>query len=253
MRFLANRLSSLKNPLLNTATLTAYLATSPEDIRDCLRLRYEIFAREMGACIHNEYPDIDYDHFDDYARHLMVVDSKTHELVATTRLIDNKASRQAGGFYSETEFDIKSILEMDINTLEIGRTCIAESHRNGTALSVLWQAIARITSHEDIDFLIGCASIPVENSFSYAHSIMQYIREHHTNELTRAIRPRHALPEDDGAPVTDVILPTLIKGYTRLGAALSAEACYDEDFKVADVFTMLDSNNVARRYAKHFN
>jgi putative hemolysin len=239
------------NPLYKRNSHVLSIATTQDEVNRCLKLRYRIFAQELGARLDTVKPGLDYDRFDDYARHLYILDTDSNEIIATTRLISAQSARLAGSFYSEHEFELSSLLGLNKNLLEVGRTCIAETHRNGAALALLWQGIARIALMENIDYLIGCASIPLNGSFSYAHSIMKYLKENHSSPLTSTIRPLHKLPEPAPGDDIDVILPTLIKGYVRLGAMVSTEACYDHDFNVADVFILLDSDHLKKRYRRH--
>ena len=46
--------------------------------------------------------------------------------------------------------------------LEIGRTCVHPDYRSGAAITVLWSALAEYLLAEDFSYLIGCASIPLE-------------------------------------------------------------------------------------------
>lgn len=247
----AQRLST-QSPLYTRNSLSVGLAKTTDEIQQCLRLRYEIFAEEMGAKLDSAIPGLDHDHFDNFARHLLIRDTSTGSIVGTTRLISNEAAAQAGAFYSETEFDLSAVLDLKARLLEVGRTCIAESHRNGAALSLLWQGIARLTVMENVDYLIGCASIPLADSCNYAHAIMDLLRDKHTSDVTARVTPKHALPPRNNDEVRDVILPTLLKGYVRLGCKISPDACYDPDFNVADVFILLDRDSIERRYSRHF-
>ncbi len=240
-----------RSPLLSRHALTVSVAATEEEIRQCLRLRHQVFAEEMGAQLETIQSGLDLDYFDGYARHLMVTDTDTGKVIATTRLLSSDAAQQAGAFYSETEFDIHAIHRLNVRLLEIGRTCVAESHRNGAALSLLWRGLVRIAVMEEVDYFIGCASIPLHKSFSYADSIMQYLRDHYYAADELRVYPKHNLPASNVADTTDVILPTLLKGYLRLGAKICGEACYDKDFNVADVFILLDRDNVVRRYYRH--
>ena len=43
-----------------------------EDIQATQRLRYTIFAEEMGARLHNRIPGLDHDQLDRYCQHLIV-------------------------------------------------------------------------------------------------------------------------------------------------------------------------------------
>jgi len=44
----------------------------------------------------------------------------------------------------------------------------------------------------------------------------------------------------------------LLKAYLRIGARICGEPFLDEDFQVADVFILLSTRQLARRYARHF-
>jgi putative hemolysin len=247
----AQRIAS-RSPLHSRHSLSISVASTPEEITQCLRLRYEIFTGEMGAKLDTLISGLDCDRYDEFARHLVIRDMESEKIVGTTRLISVEAARQAGSYYSESEFDLSAVLALNANLLEVGRTCIAESHRNGAVLSLLWKGIARITEMENIDYLIGCASIPLSETPDYAHAIMNMLRENHTSDITATVTPRHPLPIRSHEEVKDVILPTLLKGYIRLGSKVSAEACYDPDFNVADVFILLDRDNIEKRYSRHF-
>jgi putative hemolysin len=56
-------------------------AESVEEVRAAQRLRYDIFAREMGARLHNQIPGLDHDHLDPYCRHVLVWDPLTTQLI----------------------------------------------------------------------------------------------------------------------------------------------------------------------------
>jgi len=238
-------------PLFKRLTLSVTIATSQQDIAQCLRLRYEIFAIEMNAKLDTLKPGLDMDYFDQYARHLMVKDETTGRVIATTRLMNSEQARSAGAFYSETEFDMDALLQLKATYLEVGRTCIAASHRNGVVLNLLWRGIARLASIDKVDFLIGCASIPLNNSPAYAHSIMRYLKKYAYAPDALRVYPKQELPEQHQHETTDVILPTLLKGYLKLGASICGEACYDKDFHVADVLILLHRKQLEERFKRH--
>jgi putative hemolysin len=240
-----------ESPLCKRNSLVVSVATTPEEIAECQRLRFSVFAEEMGAKLHTLTSGLDHDHFDHFARHLIVRDIVTGEIAATTRLLDSGHAGQAGTFYSETEFDIQSVLSRCGNLMEVGRTCVAEKYRSGAALTLMWRGIMRIAEINRIDCLIGCASIPMGQNGAYAHSIMDYLHKHDYVEKNLSITPRHGLPECHSVRITDVIIPVLLKGYLKMGAKVSSEACYDPDFNVADVFILLHCDSMARRYHRH--
>jgi len=87
------------------------LATAPDNIEACLRLRYQVFAEEHGAQLDSAATGLDKDRFDDYCKHLMVYDNQTEQVVATTRLLSDAETKFTNGFYSETEFNLQNILD----------------------------------------------------------------------------------------------------------------------------------------------
>lgn len=241
----------LDSPLFSRHSLTVSIAATEQDIQQCLRLRYQVFSQEMGAKLDTIQAGLDYDYFDSYVRHLMVKDNGSGKVIATTRLLSSATAKLAGAFYSETEFDMQAINNLNARLLEVGRTCVDESFRNGAALSLLWRGIVRIAVIDDADYLIGCASIPLDDSSSYAYSIMQYLKERYYSSDDLRVYPKKELPLSKMTETTDVILPTLLKGYLRLGAKICGEACYDEDFNVADVFILLDRDHLQKRFHRH--
>ena len=58
--------------------------------------------------------------------------------------------------------------------------------------------------------------------------------------------------EADQPLADDVILPTLLKAYLRQGAVICGEPYWDAGFGVADVFVLLQSDQISNRYVKHF-
>ena len=230
------------------------LATAHDNIEACLRLRYQVFANEHGAQLSSAAisSGLDKDHFDDYCKHLMVYDNQTEQVVATTRLISDSDTKFTNGFYSETEFKLGNILDIPGRFMEVGRTCIHPDFRRGAVLALLWQGIARVVSLCKIDYLIGCASIPLSGGERYIASVMHHLRNHHFIPSDKQVQPLVALPIAENTQIDDVILPTLLKGYLRQGALICGEPYWDAQFGVADVFVLLDTDKIASRYQKHF-
>jgi len=229
------------------------LATTPEDVRESQQLRYRIFAEELGANLSGAEDGMDRDRFDAHCQHLLVRDVETGHIVASTRLLTDDAAHRAGGFYSATEFDMEPILALDGRKLEVGRTCVDPSFRQGAAIAVLWSGLAGFIQLQGIDYLFGCASIKLDDQGVRATAIMNRLRQHAFATPEHRVEPRLPLP-----PVTvadDSItapLPPLLKAYVRLGARACGEACWDPDFNVADVFMLLDVDELDPSYSRHF-
>jgi putative hemolysin len=228
------------------------LANTPSDIDACLRLRFNIFSQELGADLKSKQTGLDKDKFDPFCLHLMVKDHSNDMVIATTRLLTSDCAHLAGGFYSESEFNLQAILKNHFRYMEVGRTCIHTDYRVGPALPLLWQGIARVVHDYNIDHLFGCASIPYYGDSKYISSIMEYLKRHHFSEPDLRVSPHIPINELEQDTNDDVILPTLLKGYLKQGAVICGDPYWDAQFGVADVFVILDCDQIAQRYQRHF-
>ncbi|MBU0654179.1 MAG: GNAT family N-acetyltransferase [Gammaproteobacteria bacterium] len=230
--------------------LRVELATTPEDVYASQRLRYEIFAREQGAQLESAHEGIDRDYYDDFCHHLLVRKADTNEVVGSTRILTTENARKAGSFYSENEFDLRSLFPLPGNAIEIGRTCIHPDFRNGAGIGMLWLGLAQFMEMHKVDFMFGCASISMNDGGAQASAIMNEARSSHLAPEHMRVRPLvRLLPTQ---PAARVSMPPLLKAYLKLGAWVAGEPCLDPDFNVADVFILLDVNNLNTRYHRHF-
>lgn len=230
---------------------TCRLAESAREVMASQRLRYQVFGEEMGARLDSAYTGLDLDRYDPHCRHLLVLDQSTGQVVASTRLLTEEGARDAGGFYSASEFDMQSIAGLPGRILEIGRTCVHPAYRSGAVIGVLWSGIAECVLREGYDYLIGCASIGMEDGGYNALAVMERLRGKYLTPDGLRVKPKLALPALD-ASRTPAKLPPLVKAYVSLGARAAGEACWDPDFNVADVFMLLKVADLAPRYARHF-
>jgi putative hemolysin len=230
------------------------LARTDADVREAQQLRYRIFAEELGATLHGTEQGIDADRFDPHCQHLLVRESGSDRIIGCTRLLTDAKAALAGGFYSESEFDLTPILGLAGQRLEVGRTCIDPAYRSGAAIAVLWSGLAGFIQLHDIDYLFGCASIELDDGGVRAAAIMQRLRQHAMAADAMHVQPALPLPETDH-PMDDKLtapMPPLLKAYVRLGARACGEPCWDPDFKVADVLMLLDVDELNPAYSRHF-
>ncbi len=234
--------------------LSVELASAVEDIIASQRLRYEIFAREMGADLgaQAEATGLDHDRFDDHCHHLLVRESHSGEIVGSTRILTDQQAEQVGGFYSEGEFHLSGLLPLPGRVIEVGRTCIHPDYRNGGAIGVLWSGLARFMIMNRFDYMMGCASIGMQDGGYQAHAIMSRAREKYLAPEAMRVSPRLALPALNTDATVKPHIPPLLKAYLRLGVYVCGGACWDPDFNVADIFVLLDMDRLDARYERHF-
>jgi len=229
------------------------LAAGPEAVREAQALRYRVFGDELGARLKGNEPGLDIDDFDDHCRHLLVRETRSGRVVGCTRLLNGADARRIGRFYSAGEFDLGSIPDLPGNLLEVGRTCISPECRQGSAIAVLWSGLASYIHLHHIDYLFGCASVPLGENDWQAAAIMNRVRRQAMAPEQLRVTPRAPLLSSDVPDdVLDAPLPALLKAYVRLGARACGEPCRDPDFGVGDVLMLLDIADLNPTYARHF-
>lgn len=229
------------------------VATSAADLRSCQRLRYTVFAGELGAEVEGADEGLDRDRFDAVASHLMVRDPASGRAVATTRFLPPAATAQPGGSYAELEFDLTQIRAQGLRLIEVGRTCIDPAYRSGPALALLWAGLARALRDTGADGLSGCVSLPMGGDGRYPYEVFAQLcgGDRMAPEHLR-VHPRVPVPWPGGMPATEVILPALLRAYLRLGAVVCGAPSWDVAFNVADLYILLDREQVVWRYTRRF-
>ena len=221
-------------------------------LREAQALRFRIFSSEFSAQLKGAELGLDMDDYDPHCQHIGVRDLHSGALVATTRLLDHSAAQKLGRFYSEEEFNLVGLSNLQGPILELGRTCVDPAYRNGATITVLWSELAEILNEGDYRYLMGCASVTMQDGGLQAAVIMQRLREQHlSTEHLRAI-PLTPLPAVQLPDNLHAEMPPLLKAYMRLGAKICGEPSWDKDFQVADLFILLKREDLSPRYARHF-
>lgn len=234
-------------------------ASSEEEVRQAQRLRYLVFAQEMGARLtvpKGTPAGHDVDLFDAYCEHLLV--RATGEggapgpVVGTYRVLTPDAARRVGGWYSQTEFDLTRLAPLSKNMVELGRSCVHPGWRTGGAILALWGALAEFMLRNRLDTIIGCASVSMRDGGHFAASLWDQLRRTHPASLEWQVTPRMPLPVEELRRDLAVEAPALIKGYLRCGARLLGSPAWDPDFNTADLPLLLRVDDLPSRYRRHF-
>ena len=257
-RFHARRqgLSQAPVPPIESGGLAVSWARHIDEVRQAQRLRFRVFADEMGARLDTMLPGHDVDLFDNYCEHLLVRDQLTREVVGTYRVLTPAQARRVGSTYSDIEFDLIRLRSLRENMVELGRSCVHPDYRHGGVIMALWGALAEFMVRNKLDTMIGCASIPMLHngivSGDVAASIWRQLKQSHLAPIEYHVRPRLPLPVDQLDSSLLVDPPALIKGYLRLGAKVLGAPAWDPDFNTADLPMMMRINDLPPRYRKHF-
>jgi putative hemolysin len=228
------------------------LARGPADIEDAQRLRYEVFAQEMGARLGETDDALDQDEFDPFCDHLIVRDVETTRVVGTYRILPPHKAHALGKLYSENEFDLSRLTHLRSSLIEVGRSCVHADYRTGSAILLLWAGLAQYMRASSYRHLIGCASAPLADGGMQAARLRDELQPYLAGPEYRVF-PRLPFPHDRIPRAVNFEVPPLIKGYLRLGAKVCGEPAWDPDFNSADFLIWLSLDGINRRYARHFD
>ncbi len=231
-------------------------AVHQDEVRAAQKLRFDVFAGEMGARLNSPIPGHDIDLFDNYCEHLIVRDQASQEVIGTYRVLTPVQAKRVGSTYSDTEFDLTRLRALRPRMVELGRSCVHPKHRHGGVIMALWSALAEFMVRNQLDTMIGCASVPMLHngivSGDVAASIWRQVQATHLAPIEQHVRPRLPLPIEKLNTQLEVEPPALIKGYLRLGAKVLGPPAWDPDFNSADLPMLMRIADMPARYRKHF-
>lgn len=227
-------------------------ASSPGEIKEAQRLRYKVFAEEMGANLPKNAEGLDVDEFDSYCDHLLIRDQDSLKVVGTYRVLPPHKALEIGRLYSDSEFDLSRIDHLRPKLVELGRSCVHQDYRSGAVIMALWSGLAQYMQKNGYEIMLGCASIPMADGGHFAASLYNSLGNDQMAPTEFHAFPRLPLPLDKLNGGLDVQPPPLIKGYLKLGAKICSSPAWDPDFNTADLLTMLRLSEINPRYAKHF-
>jgi putative hemolysin len=218
-------------------------ARSASDVDRALRLRFEVFNRELGEGLAESWrTGRDRDEFDAVCDHLLVEDIRSGELVGTYRM-QTAAQAAAGlGFYSDREFALEALpAEVRGAAVELGRACVARPHRGGRALLALWRGIAEYVRITGQRFLFGCCSLssrsPADGWALHAELVHRGVLD---PACAIAARAAFACARSAGAAAAPPPTPPLFDMYLRAGARIVSEPALDREFGTVDFLVLLD-------------
>lgn len=239
--------------------LEAVWASTAEEVQAAQRLRWLVFADEMGARLRpppGTPPGLDVDLFDAHCEHLLVRTLETEEapamVVGTYRVLPPAAAKLLGGLYAETEFDLVRLNRLRPLTAELGRSCIHPQWRSGGVILMLWTSLFDFLQRNRLEYMVGCASVPMHDGGRLAANLWHSLKGSHLAPPDLQVRARLPLPVDRLGTGAVAEPPALIKGYLRLGAKLLGAPAWDPDFGTADLPMMLRPMEMPPAYRRRF-
>jgi L-ornithine Nalpha-acyltransferase len=234
------------------------IAVGPKEIEEAQRLRFQVFNLELNKGLKSSYSQgLDIDEFDPFCDHLIVRHLKSGDVVGTYRLLRGSRARQNIGFYSEKEFDLSRIKQLDGELLELGRSCARKDFRDRSLVPLMWEAITEQVRKHQVRYVFGCGSIyttdVTEVSSMFALLKSRYYAPDEQRVFPMADYEFAGLDNDAALNDEQELfqkLPSLIKGYLRSGALVGGPPALDSAFGTADFFLLLDFTTLKGEYMK---
>ena len=199
----------------------------------------------------------DKDIYDRFSEHLVVLDNSKFrkKVIGTYRLLTQEMMPSCYDFYTSSEFDISKLKKKSKNILEVGRSCVDESYRDGRIIKLLWRGLAREIMLRNPELVMGCASFPTIDSNQIIEELSYLQHFHHPPKSfdTLPIKSKalkfKVLKKSDLNPKTIFQrLPPLIKAYIRTGAWFGTGCVVDNEFNTIDVCVILKTQNIKNKY-----
>lgn len=231
-------------------------AVSKEEVIASLQLRHLVFINEF---LGESFPSgLDIDRYDTHFDHLVVIQKKSAEVIATYRML---ASENFEDFYSNSEFDLLALSGMQGPFLEVGRACVHPNHRRSIVLNLLWRGISEYLNQTNCKFLMGCGSIKTQSTAEVG-LLLRYFQSL-SCVAEQNFEPRASYRMDfnasEAGPLSEhelvraqKLVPPLFNSYLRAGAKVGSEPAWDRDFKCIDYLILLKKSDIDSVYGKRF-
>jgi len=241
--------------LHHTPKFRTKIADNTDELIAAQKLRYRIFVQELGGGGDMVDHDLglERDRFDPYFDHILLFDDarKSNPIIGVYRVMTCEKANQCGEFYSDKEYDLTVLRRSGKKLLELGRSCLDQDYRGGTALAYLWQALAKYALERKVEILFGVASFhgTIVSALAEPLSLL-----HHQYLAEEKIRPVAKKPFNQKMNILEpelinrksavLKMPALIKSYIRLGGKVGLDAYVDYKFNTTDVCLIMDISSM---------
>lgn len=246
---LFQQMSELFTQSIQAGHYDVRLANNEREIQAAQRLRYQVLFEESGGrtTAQMREREREEDEWDAIAYHVVVVDQQQDDaVVGTVRLVSSAALAEQQAFYTEHAFNLDALRAQYPKALELSRACVSSAGRGGAILMLLWKFTMQFIEHNGYEVLFGCASFKGQDYAEHGE-ILSYLYQYHL--ATEALMPKvrqdvqsvsikQFLQRRDAPLSTHANpgkVPTLLKGYLKIGARISDHAVIDPVFNTTFV------------------
>lgn len=232
-------------------------AHTVEELDAIQKLRFEVFNVELGEGFEHSFATgRDVDRFDAICHHLLVTDLETGDIVGCYRMQTAAMAAAHAGFYTAGLFDLSKIPNAVVaSSMEVGRACVARSHRSKHVLFLLWKGLAMYVSHNQLRYLFGCCSLTSQEPRD-GWATMRFLERQGHLHSSLGVTPLERCVLEPWTPseadVAAVDLPVLFRTYLRYGSKVCGNPAIDRDFKTIDYLVVLDVETLSTRTRRMF-
>ncbi|ODS24611.1 hypothetical protein AB835_02465 [Candidatus Endobugula sertula] len=243
-------------PATHAGRYTVRFAKDIQEVQAAQALRYRVFYKEMQGqpteIIKAE--QLDMDQWDEAGFHIIVLDSRALQqpaVVGTLRLFYSECLESGQDFYTGKAFDLSLLKSHYSHALELSRFCVDSNGRGGVILMLIWKYAMSFIQDNHIPVMLGCASFSGTDETQHL-PILNYLYEHH-------LAPEALRPKPKGAGYVDLAafyepntaweeaqksIPTLLRGYLKLGAKISDAAIIDHVFNTVFIAIYVETRHM---------
>lgn len=230
-------------------------ANSDDEVKGAQALRYRTLFVEQGGRITENMLETgrEEDKLDGVAHHVIVIDreQENYPVVGTLRLVSSTVLSANQRFYTEQAYNIDCLRVRYNKLLELSRFCIDADGRSGAILKLIWKFTLQFIIAERFDLMLGCASFPGTDAARH-RSILSYLYKNNlAPEELRAsaiagkrIRIDSFLSDDADWKDAKRSVPTLLRGYLKMGAKITDTAIIDPVFNTVFVGIYVDARDM---------
>lgn len=241
-------------PQFQAGHYSVRFATDPAQVAEAQALRYRVFYQENQGQPTAEMSELrrEVDEWDEVAYHIIVTDRNADDaVVGTLRLVSNLRLHEGQLFYTEKAFNLDRLRNRYQRILELSRYCIEPGGRSGTILMLIWKYAMKFIMDHNYQLMLGCASFPGTDVTQHK-DILTYLYRHNLAPTELMPQPivanavaidrlnRESAQWDDAKKA----VPTLLRGYLKLGAKISDAAIIDPQFNTVFVCIYVDANEM---------
>ena len=244
-------------PIVENQQFLVKLVDNRSELEEVCRLRYEVFNKELDMGIESACENkLDYDRYDDFNAHLIVIDKKSKKIIATYRMQNYAMTQKGPGFCSADRFIFSEFpLNAQKQGLEVARACVHKSYRNTKVFFLLWKGLATVLYENKLRYFFGCSHAGDHRKPEVVKAVIQKLQKMNVHHKSINIKP---LPnfryewDNNVCPDKKASIPSLLNLYLRFKCLICSDPCLNWRFREIEFMVIYDAHCVSDKYHRMF-